>query len=86
MTADTDLDNEMRCAQAVRDALGDEYGTPAQAALRFAMGNHDLTTRVIGVSELAHLDEAVEAAKMGPLPPDAIGKLERLWASDFRVY
>ena len=38
MTTGTDLDNEVRCAAAVRTALGDTYGTPAQAALRFVLG------------------------------------------------
>ena len=41
MTSDTDLANEVRCAAAVRAALGDDYGTPAQAALRFVLGNRD---------------------------------------------
>lgn len=86
MTAGTDLDNEMRCAAAVHAALGTEYGTPAQAALRFVMGSRDLSARVIGISNLAFLDEALKAVPMGPLPPEAIAKLERLWASDFRVY
>ncbi len=86
MTSGTDIDNEMRCADAVRAALGHEYGTPAQAALRFVMGNHDLSTRIIGISDLAFLSEAFAAVAKGPLPPEAIGRLERLWASDFRVY
>jgi hypothetical protein len=47
------------------------------------LGNHDLSTRVIGISTLAQLDEAL-AAKQGPLPSTAIGKLEALWANDFR--
>lgn len=86
MTAGTDLDNEMRCAAAVHAALGTEYGAPAQAALRFVMGSRDLSARVIGISQLSFLDEALAAVPMGPLPPEAIAKLERLWASDFRVY
>ena len=86
MTANTDLDNEMRCAAAVHAALADQECTPAQAALRFVMGSRDLSSRVIGISDLAFLDEALAAVPMGPLPPEAIAKLERLWASDFRVY
>lgn len=86
MTSGTDLDNEMRCAAAVRAALGDAYGTPAQAALRFVLGNRDLSSRVIGIAELLFLDEALAAVPMGPLPPEAIARLERLWASDFRIY
>lgn len=86
LTAGTDLDNEMRCSAAVRVALGATFGTPAQLALRFALGNRDLSTRVIGVSQMRDIDEAVAAVEAGPLPADAIGKLERLWVSDFKSY
>jgi L-galactose dehydrogenase/L-glyceraldehyde 3-phosphate reductase len=83
MTSDTDLDNEVRCAAAVRDALGTSYGTPAQVALRFTLGNRDLSSRVIGVTELAQLDEAFAAVERGPLPSEGITKLDQLWATDF---
>ena len=85
MTSDTDLDNEVRCAAAVRAALGSSHGTPAQAALRFTLGNRDLSTRVIGITELAQLDEALAAVERGPLPPEAIASLDRLWATDFFI-
>jgi hypothetical protein len=39
---------------------------------------------VIGISTLAHLDEALAAIEQGPLPSTAIGKIEALWANDFR--
>ena len=83
MTSGTDIDNEMRCAAAVRAALGAGYGSPAQAALRFVLGNRDFATRVIGITELAQLDEALAAVAQGPLPTAAISKLEALWATGF---
>ena len=83
MTSDTDLDNEVRCAAAARAALGADYGTPAQVALRFTLGNRDLSSRVIGISELDQLDEALAAVERGPLPPEGIAKLDQLWATDF---
>jgi L-galactose dehydrogenase/L-glyceraldehyde 3-phosphate reductase len=83
MTAATDLDNEVRCAAAVRVALGTSHGAPAQVALRFTLGNRDLSSRVIGVTELAQLDEALAAIERGPLPPEAMAKLDQLWANDF---
>jgi aryl-alcohol dehydrogenase-like predicted oxidoreductase len=85
MTADTDLVNEMRCAAAVRAALGDAYGTPAQAALRFVLGNRDLAARVIGITKIEQLDAAVEAVAQGPLPTAAISKLDSLWANEFNA-
>ena len=84
-TSGTDVDNEVRCAAAVRKALGDAYGTPAQAALRFVLGNRDLSSRIIGIAKLPFLDEAIEAVEAGPLPAEAIARLERLWATDFTL-
>jgi aryl-alcohol dehydrogenase-like predicted oxidoreductase len=83
MTSDTDLDNEVRRAAAVRAALGASHGTPAQVGLRFTLGNRDLSSRVIGIAELAQLDEALAAVERGPLPPEAVAKLDQLWATDF---
>jgi len=85
MTADTDVDNEVRCAAAVRKALGKDYGTPAQMALRFVLGNRDLASRVIGITKIDQLDEAVEAVAQGPLPTAAISKLDTLWANEFEA-
>jgi len=85
LTSGTDVDNEMRCAAAVRTALGNAYGEPARMALRFALGNRDFSTRIIGIGDVRDLDEAVAAVEAGPLPTEAIDKLERLWATDFRI-
>src|SRR5262245_16037270 len=78
LTSGTDVDNELRCAGAVHDALGAGYGTAAQTALRFVLGNRDLSTRVVGVSSLNDLNEALAALELGPLPAAAITRLEGL--------
>ena len=83
MTSGTDLANEVRCATAVRAVLGDEYGAPAQAALRFVLANKDLATRVIGITEIGQLDAALDAVAQGPLPTAALAKLTALWANGF---
>ena len=84
LTSGTDLENEMRCAASIKKVLGDKYGTPAQTALRFVLGNRDITARVAGVSAISQLEDAIEAIALGPLPSPAIAKLNDLWANDFR--
>ena len=86
LTSGTDLDNEMRCAEAVRAALGNAYGSPPQMALRFVLGNRDFSTRIVGVGDVRDLDDALAAVEAGPLPGEAVDKLERLWATDFRAF
>src|SRR5262245_36982480 len=78
-----DLAAEDARAAVIRHALGEAYGTPAQAALRFALANGDFACHVIGIADLAQLDEALAAVRMGPLPREALAKLEQAWASNF---
>lgn len=85
ITEGADLDAEERRAAAVGAALGEGWGSPAQTALRFCLARTDFACTVFGIAELSHLDEAIAAATMGPLPAEAIARLEPLWASDFRA-
>ena len=64
-------------------AIGPEHGTRAQVALRFVLSNPDISCAIVGMAELQHLDEALQAQAMGPLPPDALAKLDALYATDF---
>ena len=78
-----DLASEDKRADAIRRALGDAYGTPAQAALRFALANTDFACHVVGIADLAQLDAALAAVRMGPLPREALSKIEAVWASNY---
>jgi D-threo-aldose 1-dehydrogenase len=83
ITDDADLATEGGRARAVFDRLGDRYGTRAQTAIRFALANPDIAGVLVGMAELAHLEEAVAAAAMGPLPEAALAELRDLYAHDF---
>jgi L-galactose dehydrogenase/L-glyceraldehyde 3-phosphate reductase len=83
LTADTDAASEARMAAAVAAALGTAYGTPAQAAARFVLSNQDVSTAVVGLSQVDHIEQACAAAAMGPLPPAAFETLERLYQTGF---
>ncbi|MDP6565595.1 MAG: aldo/keto reductase [Alphaproteobacteria bacterium] len=83
ITANAELAIEQARARQVFDLLGDRYGSGAQTALRFGLANAGVSCIVIGLAELAHLEEALAGAAMGPLPDEAIEQLRPLWASDF---
>jgi D-threo-aldose 1-dehydrogenase len=70
-------------ARAVFARLGERYGTRAQTALRFALANPDISCIVVGMAELAHLEEALAAAEMGPLPPEALAELGEIYRGNF---
>jgi D-threo-aldose 1-dehydrogenase len=83
LTENSALEIETKRAHAALAALGTSYGTRAQTALRFSLANPDLACVVIGLAELSHLEEALTAEAMGPLPQDAIEKLEAVYARGF---
>jgi L-glyceraldehyde 3-phosphate reductase len=83
MTKETDKETEIAKGAAILDELGDGLGSGAQLGLRFALGCADLSLSLVGIGEPGHVDAALEASDMGPLPADALEALERLYATDF---
>ena len=83
LTTGTSIAEEERKAKAVFDAIGTGHGTRAQVALRFVLSNPHISCAVIGSAELHHIDEALAAAEMGPLPAGVLARLDTLYESDF---
>ncbi len=83
LIADTSVAEDERKTKAVFDAIGTGQGMRAQVALRFVLSNPDVSCAVIGSAELHHVDEALQAAKMGPLPSHVLARLDALYESDF---
>jgi L-galactose dehydrogenase/L-glyceraldehyde 3-phosphate reductase len=77
------IPQEERRARAVWQQLGERYGTRAQTAIRFALANPDIDCVVVGMAELNHLEEALAAAEMGPLPDEALAELREVYARGF---
>ena len=80
---DTTVAEDARKTKAVFDAIGSDQGTRAQVALRFVLSNPDVSCAIIGSAELHHIDEALKAEAMGPLPPDVLARLDALYETDF---
>jgi D-threo-aldose 1-dehydrogenase len=85
LVSDTSLAEEERKTKAVFAAVGTGHGTRAQVALRFVLANSDVSCAIIGSAELHHIDDALEAAAMGPLPPDVLARLDALYHTDFHA-
>lgn len=83
LITDTSVAEDERKTKAVFDAIGTDQGTRAQVALRFVLSNPDISCAIIGSAELHHVDEALQAAEMGPLSPDILARLDALYESDF---
>jgi len=76
-----DMTAEEARVRAVFARLGDRYGTRAQTALRFSLANPDLSCIVVGFAEIAHIEEALAGAALGPLPEDALAELREVYVA-----
>lgn len=73
------VESEMQKAKAIFDEISLTYGTRAQTALRFALAQPKLSSVIVGLAELEHLEQAIEAEKMGPLPPEAMERIQAVY-------
>jgi L-galactose dehydrogenase/L-glyceraldehyde 3-phosphate reductase len=83
MSAAAPLPTEEARARAVFERLGERYGSRAQTAIRFALANPGIAGVLVGMAELAHLEEALAAAEMGPLPDTALAELSEVYEANF---
>jgi L-galactose dehydrogenase/L-glyceraldehyde 3-phosphate reductase len=76
-TYQEDLDR----SSAFRFLVEDGYvGSLVEAAIRFSLNNEHISTSLIGIANIEQLQQAIEFGKKGPLPAEAIEKLEGVWA------
>ncbi|MCI0439113.1 MAG: aldo/keto reductase [Chloroflexi bacterium] len=79
----SDAAADMERGARLREAIGDEAGEVAQAAIRFGLMNPNISGVLVGFSKLEHVDDAARAADMGPLPDSVLEKLDELYQIDF---
>ena len=53
--------------------------TLVEAAIRFVISKSEVSTTLVGISNLDQLEQAVAAANKGPLPGDVFPKLTGVW-------
>ena len=70
-------------AQTLRFLAGAGETRLVAPAIRFALSNPDVSTVLVGISDLAHVDEAADAAARGPLEAGQLARVETLRANGF---
>jgi L-galactose dehydrogenase/L-glyceraldehyde 3-phosphate reductase len=84
VTRNSDYDSELKRADMAREALAEMDGSDAQKALRFVLDQDAIHGAVIGLAELSHLHEAVQATQMDSLSRSVTEVLKDLWSRDYR--
>lgn len=80
-----DVASDVARMDAVIPLLTPDLGERSQVAVRYALRNSGVSGVVVGLAELEHLRLAIEAAEMGALPDDLLGKLDALADADFNL-
>ncbi len=66
-------------AESLRFLADEGDQTMAQAAIRFALAKPEISSVLVGFSDLSQIEEAVAASAMGPLPAATLGRIEGLY-------
>jgi aryl-alcohol dehydrogenase-like predicted oxidoreductase len=74
---------DLQRAEQVKAALGVDGKDLTQAAIRFGLMNPKVSTVLVGFSNTTHIDEAVACSGMPVLSDEQIGKVRKLWETDF---
>jgi aryl-alcohol dehydrogenase-like predicted oxidoreductase len=53
--------------------------TLVEAAIRFVIGTTAVSTALVGLSTMAQLEQAIASANKGPLPVEALARLNEIW-------
>lgn len=72
----SDVQMARRFEFLVRDGYVSEL---PEAALRFAISNQNISTALVGFSSIEQLEKAASYVEKGPLPAEALKKLEDVW-------
>ena len=76
-----DYDQDRSRGEGFRFLVQEGYaGSLVEASLRFALGNPGVSSVLVGYSSREHLEQSVEYAARGPLPPEATARLPEVWA------
>ncbi len=70
-------------AQKLAFLIQGGFKTLSQAAIRFALMKPEVSTVLVGFSNLGQIEEAVGCLRTGGLPGEAMVHLRQLWESDF---
>lgn len=80
LTPGDTVDSETEKAACLFAAIGNDYGSAAITAIRFALTEKRLSCVVFGLAGLAHLDEALRASTAGSLDDDALNRIRQIYA------
>src|SRR4030095_11670171 len=79
----SDYPLDVQRAEKVKATLGLDGRSLAQAAIRFGLMKSEVSTVLVGFSNMAHIDEAVACSGAPVLSDNEVARVRKLWETDF---
>jgi aryl-alcohol dehydrogenase-like predicted oxidoreductase len=79
----SDYASDLQRAEKVKTALNVQGKDLTQAAIRFGLMSEKVSTVLVGFSNTTHVDEAVACSGAPALSEEQIGRMRKLWNTDF---
>lgn len=81
IASSADYADDVRRARAFEFLVKDGYASSlVEAAIRFAISHQGVSTALVGFSSLEQLEAAVQSVARGPLPAQALARLNDVWS------
>jgi aryl-alcohol dehydrogenase-like predicted oxidoreductase len=78
------LAKDVELAQRFNFLVAEGYAESlVEAAIRFVISKAEISTTLVGISNLEQLEQAVASANKGPLPVEALARLGDVWGSGY---
>ena len=77
-----DLAADEERIRSVIPMIGNDEGSRAQVGIHRVPSNPGASGALVGIADLARLDKSVRVTKMGPLPGDALCRIDKIIDSD----
>ncbi len=81
----SDYEVDLQRAQKLKWLVSEDIKTFPQAAIRFALTKPEVSTVLVGFSEVDHVEQAVSCSGTGGLPDEAMDRLRSYWDNDFTI-
>jgi len=78
-----DRKEEERRVKKIFQLAGEKYGNRAQFALRYGLSSNKIQSLIVGMASLEHLENSIQAVKMGPLPDSLLKDISELQKRNF---
>jgi aryl-alcohol dehydrogenase-like predicted oxidoreductase len=83
LTEGADYDADLDRAKKLHFLIAGDIRSLPQAGIRFALLSQDVSTVLVGFSNLSQIEEAADCSVKEPFPKNLTEKLQGLWSTDF---